>query len=160
MKLVLLGLSGSGKSTVAPGLGRALGLELLEIDDETTRLNGGTWPKSEALIDALFERIVPRVLQMDAVLFVTSWLDPEEITAFYEHGFAIVELHATFEELVNRKLGRGDALEDGRMDKNYPIYQDILRDATTQGLLHLSLETTGLSPAEVEQAIIAALDAR
>ncbi len=153
MKVLLLGRSGAGKSTVAPNLGRAFGLVVLEVDDEATKLNGGVWPETEAVIDALFDRITPSVLARDHVLFVTSWLSAEEIAAFYERGFYIVELHATFGELVTRKRRRGDSLNDGRFYENYRTYRSITDDAASKNMFHLSLDTTGLSPAEVERTI-------
>ena len=154
MKVLLLGRSGAGKSTVAPNVGRAFGLTVLEVDDEATKLNGGVWPETEEAIDALFDRITPKVLAMDTILFVTSWLSVEEIAAFYERGFYIVELHAAFGELVARKRRRGDSLDDGRFYENYRTYQSITDDAASKNLFHLSLDTTGRSPAEVEQTII------
>ena len=157
MKVLLLGRSGAGKSTVAPNVGRAFGLTVLEVDDEATRLNGGVWPETEEVIDALFDRITPKVLTMDAVLFVTSWLSVEEITAFYKRGFLIVELHATYGELVARKRQRGDSLDDGRFYKNYRTYQSITDDAARKNMFRLSLDTTELSPAEVERTILECL---
>lgn len=160
MKVLLLGRSGAGKSTVAPGVGRAFGLTVLEVDDEATRLNGGVWPDDEEVIDALFDLITPKALAMDSVLFVTSWLSVEEIAAFYERGFLVVELHAAYGELVTRKRRRGDSLDDGRFYENYQTYTSITDDAASKNLFHLSLDTTELSPAEVEQTIIESLSAK
>ena len=159
MKLLLLGPSGVGKSTLANSLGQTLGLEVLEIDDETERLNGGIWPESEEVIDALFARIVKNFLETDAdsILFVTSWLSVEEIEAFYARGFQIIELHAPLAELVKRKRQRGDSLEDGRIYKNHRAYKDIVSAAVAEGMVSLSLGTTQLLPEEVEQLIVKTL---
>lgn len=159
MNVLLLGRSGAGKSTVAPEVGKVFGLEVLEVDDDATRLNGGVWPDDEEVIDALFEGITPSVLTMDSVLLVTSWLSVEEIAAFYRRGFHIVELHAAFGELVARKQRRGDSLDDGRFYKNYSVYTSITDEAASKNLFHLPLDTTGRSPAEVEQIVIERLSA-
>ena len=74
MKVILLGRTGSGKSTIAPSLGEALGLTVLEADDETTRLNGGQWPEDEDVIDQFFAVTNRKVLPMESVLYITSWL--------------------------------------------------------------------------------------
>ena len=160
MKLVLLGPSGVGKSTIAASLGQILGLEVLEIDDEAERLNGG-WPESEDVIDDLFERIVKDFLKTDAkfVLFVTSYLLAKEIAAFYERGFVVIELHATLPELVKRKRQRGDALDNERIYRNYGSYKSITDDPSVRSMLRVSVDTTQRSPAEVEQLIVKTLNA-
>ena len=161
MKLLLLGLSGVGKSTVAPRLGQTLGLEVLEIDDETERLNGGIWPESEEVIDNLFARIVKDFLETDtdSILFVTSYLLTEEIAAFYKRGFVIIELHAALPELVKRKRQRGDALDSERIYRNYGIYKGITDNPSVQCMLRLSIDTTQRSSVEVKQLIVTALNA-
>ncbi len=161
MKLLLLGPSGVGKSTIATGLGQTLGLEVLEIDDETERLNGGVWPESEDIIDDLFARIVKDFLKTDAksILFVTSYLSTEEIVAFYAQGFVIIELQASLPELVNRKRQRGDALDNERITRNYGIYKGIIADPSVQSRLRLAVDTTQHLPTEVEQLIVATLNA-
>ena len=161
MKLLLLGPSGVGKSTIATSLGQTLGLEVLEIDDETERLNGGVWPESEEVIDRLFERTVKDFLKTDAesILFVTSYLSTEEIAAFYAQGFVMIELHASLPELVNRKRQRGDLLDSERSHRNYGIYKGIIADPSVQSMLRLAVDTTHRSPTEVEQLIIATLNA-
>ncbi len=150
-----------GKSTVAPRLGQALGLEVLELDDETQRLNGGVWPESEEVIDRLFARIVKDFLETDAdsILFVTSYLTREEISAFYEQGFVIIELHTTLSELVRRKRQRDGSLDEARIRRNYGIYQGIVDDPAVQSVVRVSVDTTQRSSAEVEQLIVAALNA-
>ena len=160
MKLLLLGPSGVGKSTIANSLGQTLGLEVLEIDDETERLNGGVWPESKEVIDRLFARLVKDFLETDAdsILFVTSWLSAEEIEAFYARGFQIIELHATLSELVNRKRQRGDSLDNERIYKNYGIYKGITGAPAVLSMLRLSIDTTQRSPTEVEQLIVATLN--
>lgn len=160
MKVLLLGCSGVGKSTVAPHLGQVLGLEVLEIDDETERLNGGVWPESEEVIDDLFEHIVRDFLETDAnsILFVTSYLTTKEIAAFYKQGFIIIELHATLPELLERKRQRDSSLDSERIYRNYGIYKGIVDDPSVQGMLRLSVDTTQRSPTEVGQLIVATLN--
>ena len=43
-------------------------------------------------------------LEMDGIVYVTSWLSRESMKQFYQKGFRIIELHADFEELLRRKL--------------------------------------------------------
>lgn len=153
MKLVLLGRSGVGKSTVAVSLGQAFGLSVLEADDETTRLNGGVWPKKEETIDYYFELTNSRVLEMRSVLYVTSWLEPEEIAAFHQKGFFIVELHADLPALISRKKQRGDSIDDKRFLTNYVRYQEIVDGAEVQRMLSLRIDTSHLPTAKVKQRV-------
>ena len=153
MKLVLLGRSGAGKSTVAASLGRTFSLSVLEADDEVMRLNGGVWPEEEETIDYYFELTNGRVLEMGSVLYVTSWLEPEEITAFHQKAFSIIELHADLPTLISRKKQRGDSIDEKRFLTNYVRYQEIIDGAEVQHMLSLRIDTSHLPPARVEQNV-------
>lgn len=56
MKLLLLGLIGAGKTTIAKILAERHDLNLVEADDEVIKLNGGQWPDNERIIDRYFYR--------------------------------------------------------------------------------------------------------
>lgn len=157
--VVLLGRTGSGKSTIAPSLGEALGLSVLEADDETTRLNGGRWPEDEDVIDHFFEVTNRKVLTMKSVLYVTSWLSRGEIEAFYQRGFKIVELRADFDELLRRKRSRGDAIDYEQFRTNYEGYFAIVNRADVQSMIVLSIDTSNQRPEDTVKIIVAALTA-
>ncbi len=157
--IVLLGRTGSGKSTIAPSLGEALGLRVLEVDDEATRLSGGRWPEDEDVIDHFFEITNRKVLTMKSVLYVTSWLSRGEIKAFYQRGFKIIELRADFDELLRRKRKRGDAINDERFRTNYEGYLAIVNRADVQSMIALSIDTSNQSPEDTVKMIVTALAA-
>lgn len=157
MKVVLFGRSGVGKSTLAPDIGKAFGLNVFEVDDETERLNGGVWPDDEEKIDYYFALIHPQALEMDSVLYVTSWLEPEEVAGFHQRGFFIIVLDADFATLINRKKQRGDTIDEGRYLTNYMRCEEIFDVAEAQRMISLKLDTTHLSPRETEQAVTAFL---
>ncbi len=157
--IVLLGRTGSGKSTIAPSLGEVLELSVLEVDDETTRLNGGRWPEDEDVIDHFFEITNRKVLTMKSVLYVTSWLSRGEIKAFYQRGFKIIELRADFDELLRRKRKRGDAIDDEQFRTNYEGYLAIVNRADVQSMIALSVDTSNQSPEDTVKMIVAALAA-
>jgi shikimate kinase len=153
MKVMLFGCSGVGKSTVAASLGQPLGLRVLEADDEATRLNGGVWPAQEETIDHFFELTNIRVLELEEVLYVTSWLEPEEIAAFHQQGFVIIELYANLAALIARKQRRGDTIDEQRFLVNYRRSQEIIDSAQVQRMLSLSIDTSHLPPAKVKQTV-------
>lgn len=157
MKLILLGRSGVGKSTVAASLGQAFGLSVLEVDDETTRLNGGVWPEEEETIDYYFELTNSRVLEMGSVLYVTSWLESEEIAAFHQKGFLIVELHADLATLISRKKQRGDSIDEKRFLTNFERYQEIIDGTEVRPMLSFRIDTSRLPPAKVGKIVAAFL---
>ncbi len=154
--MVLLGRTGSGKSTIAQSLGKALGLSVLEVDDETTRLNGGRWPEDEDVIDHFFEVTNRKVLAMASVLYATSWLPRDEIEAFYQQGFKIVELHADFGELLRRKRRRGDAINDEQFRENYEGYFAIVNRTDVRNMIALSIDTSNQRPEDTAKIIVAA----
>lgn len=159
MKVVLLGRTGSGKSTIAASLGEVLGLAVLEVDDETTLLNGGRWPEDEDVIDYFFAVTNRKVLAMESVLYVTSWLSRDEIRAFYQQGFKIVELHAKFDELLKRKQRRGDAINYEQFRINYEGYLAIVNRADVKSMIALSINTSDLAPEETIRTIVKTLNA-
>ena len=158
MKVVLLGRSGVGKSTLAPALGRAFNVDVVEVDDETERLNGGVWSDDEATVDGYFALIHPQVLVMDSVIYVTSWLEPEEISDFHQAGFLIIVLDAELLTLIERKRQRGDIVNEKRFLVNYARCKEIFGAAEAQGRVSLKLDTTRLSPSETEQTVTAFLN--
>lgn len=100
---MLLGITGSGKSTTAQSIARPLNLNVVEADNEVIRLNHDLWPDDEEVIDKYFQVASDKVLIMDNVLYVISWLSKPRIKQFIQNGFKVIELHASVEELLKRK---------------------------------------------------------
>lgn len=157
MKIVLLGLTGSGKSTTAPKLADHFKLNLLEADDEVIRHNKGIWPKDEGTIDKSFKTTNAKVLTMDNILYVISWLNKEWLSKFAKAGFNIIELHADMEELIKRKKRRDNVQEKEleRFRKNYDDYFKVMGNPAIASSFSLSLDTTNLSPEETYFRIVA-----
>lgn len=151
MKLLLLGTTCSGKSTIAKELADRFGLSLIEADDEVLKLNNGKWPSEEHIIDKHFETINIATLGKNDILFVTSWLEKEEILKFKQKGFLIVELHTTLETLLIRKQNRDklNKLNKARVEENYSSYKKITEDKTIEKALALSIDTSELNPKQI-----------
>jgi shikimate kinase len=157
MKILLLGVSCSGKSTIASDLATALKLRLLEADDEVLRLNGGVWPPDEETIDTYFGVTNKEVLKMDNIVYVISWLEQNDIFAFYKADFILVEIHASYEVLRKRKQARDNPAKQAekRHQKNFKLYSEIVNDPNINKLLSVSLDTSELTLDEVLQAVLA-----
>jgi shikimate kinase len=157
MKILLLGLSGSGKSTVAKLIAKKLDLKLIEADDEVEKYNGGVWPDNDEIITKVFKETDKKVINIDNVLYVISWMNHDIVRSFYNQGFTIYEMHAEFDELVRRKKER-DNISPEKIEKfklTYIEYFNTLLAQNMLGLYRLSIDTTSLSTDDIFKKVIA-----
>jgi len=142
-KVVILGLTGSGKTTVVNAL-RKKGWSILEVDDEVVKRNKGKWPEDEKVINKFFAEINKEVVKLDEVVFVTSFLEKNDIQMFFQSGFKIIEMHADHHELIKRKKRRDNPSSKKllRFKKNYDYYNKVVYEAG--GLISLSIDTTAM----------------
>jgi gluconate kinase len=161
-KILLLGMSCSGKSTIAHDLADALKIKLLEADDEVLNLNDGVWPDDEEIIDTCFGITNKKVLKMENILYVISWLERDDILSFYDAGFTLVEVHAPLGVLKKRKRVRDNvpAVDTARLQKNFKHYVEILQDSAIRNLFSASIDTSKLKPTAVLQSILATVQAK
>lgn len=155
MKLLLVGLSGSGKSTVAKIVAEKYNLQLMEADDEVEKYNGGVWPDSDEIITKVFKATDKKVVEMDNVLYVISWMNHDILKKFYSKGFQIIEMHAEFDELVRRKKERDNITEE-KIEKfklTYIEYFNTLLSDKVKDLYKASIDTTKKSTNELENII-------
>lgn len=155
-KVLILGVTGAGKSTIAGTVARELNLRPIEVDDEVIQLNGGIWPSDEGIIDDYMHRTNAEVLTRDNVLFATSWLSKEDIQRFHQSGFVIVELHADQNELLRRKIKRDNPDQEhiDRFHQNLPGYYEVVQDPAVQLLIGISIDTTNTDPGNVKQRVL------
>lgn len=160
MKIILLGITGSGKSTIAQKIASVFGIQVIEADNEVIRLNNGLWPKEEQIIDKYFQIISDKVLEMDNIVYVISWLSKKRVKQFFDKGFKIIELHASIEELLKRKVQRDNPAESeiNRFKENFNGYYEVVFDEKVKPLITLSLDTTTMKPEEVLKEITIALN--
>lgn len=155
MKILLLGLSGSGKSTVAKLITEMFNLNLYEADDQVEKINGGVWPNSDGVITKGFKIANEKVLNLDNVLYVISWLTHKEIKKFLKVGFEIIEMHADFDELVRRKKIR-DNITEAKIEKFKLTYIEYFNTILDQDILKyykLSIDTTNITTDQIFQKI-------
>lgn len=159
MKVLLLGITGSGKSTVSIPVAKALGLEVLESDQEIIRLNDGLWPKDRELITRYMLAAHEEALKRDNVLYVTSWLSKERIKQFHQAGFKIIELHASMEELLRRKMKRDNPDPDQIQvfKDGHDGYYEVVNDPEVQPLITLSFDSTDISSEAISESILKVL---
>lgn len=160
MKILLLGLSGSGKSTIAPQLAEKYALELVEADDAVEVANGGVWPDGDdEFIDRIFRETNQKVIDLDNIVYVTSWLESDWVKRFYDCGFKIIEMHADFETLVQRKINRDNMSisSQERFVKTYEEYASRFLSDESKKLYILTIDTTTLTSEAIVQQITSLL---
>ncbi len=160
MKILILGLSGSGKSSIAPKLAEKYNLGLIEADDKVMDVSHNKWPFDDKLIDEVFESTNRLVLNKDSVLYVISWLETERIKEFRDKGFLIIEMHADYEELLKRKIKRNGMKEwqIKRFEKTYKGYFETVLSEEAKKHFALSLDTTKIGQVEVFEKISRYMD--
>jgi shikimate kinase len=157
MKILLLGLSGSGKTTVAKLIAEKFKLKLVEADDKVEEINGGTWPDNDETITKGFRIANDEALLSDNILYVISWLTHKEIKKFVKAGFKIVEMHADFEELVRRKKER-DNISPEKIEKfklTYIEYFNTILNENIKDTYVVSIDSTNLTTQQIADKIIA-----
>lgn len=120
-RLIILGPQCSGKTTIAQRLnGYASTIPILDEDDELSRLNGGESPSDWTGWNYKWEKLRPRVqksiLEMNTVVFFTSFFDPKLLSFAKQKGFKVLQLVTQMDELQKRNKKR---VEDGVDDATY-----------------------------------------
>jgi shikimate kinase len=152
--IFLVGLMGSGKTTIGKELARALGKEFVDSDQEIERRTGATIPlifelEGEAGFRARERQVIDDLTRRDNIVLATGGgavLDPENRKHLAARGY-VVYLRASVDQLHKRT----------RKDPHRPLLktadpQERLRDLTKQrGALYeevadVALDTDNLSP--------------
>ncbi len=163
--VVLIGLSGSGKSTVGRLLGARLARPFVDTDDVVVALAGRPIPEifaaeGEPAFRELERRAVCGVLDGPPAVIATGGGAPVDV-ANRERlwaGNLVVWLDAPVDVLVHRvgAAGAGRPLLSGAAAERLSHLAASRRPVYAQA--HLRLVTAGLTPAAVAAAIISALE--
>lgn len=109
MKVIVIGPSLSGKTTLARYLRSHSRLSISEIDEELTKLNNGQYPSDDQYKHTvLAPQIIKNVLaQTDLVFFAnTDYFTWDDLKAARANGFRIVCLSLGKDEFLKRNEGR------------------------------------------------------
>jgi hypothetical protein len=132
VKLLVIGPLCSGKTTIARHL-RSMTSTVVDLDDELTRLNGGTYPDIETRKTVVAPRALADAAALSNVVLLHSTLDPDDVRALRDAGFTTVLLEVSRDELQRRHRLR--LHEEGWSNAEWA---DDNR-ALIAGLRHLSL---------------------
>lgn len=107
MKLFVVGVPCSGKSTVAACLREEFGLNAVDVDDQILRLNQGVWPSDlETKNEVLLPKVLNEALEIDEVILFNSYLFPSHAALLREAGFRILLLEVPEAEIRRRDAVR------------------------------------------------------
>lgn len=109
MKVLIIGTSLSGKTTLIRYLRANTKLPLIEIDEELTRMNNGTYPMVyEYKHKVLAPKIVSDILSRDNIIFFTNtdYFTFEDIKIARNNGFKVIQLSLDLKELQMRNKSR------------------------------------------------------
>jgi shikimate kinase len=163
--IILVGLMGSGKSTVARIIGKKLGWQVCDLDRLITEKAGITIPeifagKGEAYFRRLEKELLATVLQQGEHLVVATGggavIDEENRRVMKENG-TMVYLRAEIKDLC-RRLGKGKGrplLAGGEPEE---ILAQLAREREAfYREAQVIVDTRGLTPAAVARQVITAV---
>ena len=134
MKVIIIGTSLSGKTTLVRYLRANTSLSLLEIDEELTRVNNGKYPTDNIRKHKiLIPQIVKNILDQTDVIFFTNtdYFTVEDLKQARKNGFKILQLSLDLEQLQKRNTLR--VQKEGYSDLNQWLrgmvdYQTTVRE--------------------------------
>lgn len=145
MKLIIIGPSLSGKTTLVRYLRQNTDFNVSEIDEELTKLNGGKYPNdNEYKHNLLVPKIIEKLLKLENIVFFTNtdYFTHTDLSRAKSLGFKIIQLDISLSELKKRNIKR--VKEDGYNDLSQWLagmlkYQQEISEA---GLLDLKIDAT------------------
>lgn len=108
-KAIIIGTSLSGKTTIIKQLRLTTNLPISEVDEELTRLNGGTFPKDdEYKNNILFPKIAELIFNKSEIFFFTNtwYFSIQQLKEARGKGFSIIQLEVSLEVLKQRNIKR------------------------------------------------------
>lgn len=162
MKAIIIGPQCSGKTTIARILqDYPLVAPVIDEDDEIKRRNSGSSSSDKTEWHYKWQKLRPEIqkdiLEMDGVIFLTSFFDPQLIPLAKERGFKLFQLEARKEALEERnkeRMRRGVDDASYGWALNLPYHQELKK----KGLINVVVSTEK-PPEEVCRLILVTLAA-
>ena len=109
MKIIVIGPSLSGKTTLVKELRKNTNLLISEIDEELTALNGGEYPSDiDHKNNVLLPQVIKKILNQKELIFFTNtnFFSEKDLKNAKNLGFKIIQLNVDYQELLNRNSNR------------------------------------------------------
>lgn len=143
-KAIIIGTSLAGKTTLIRYLRKIGNLQIQEIDEELTQLNGGSYPKDDSYKNTvLAPQIKAKVLLNENILFFTNahYFTSEDLETARQKGFKIVQLFVDKGELEKRNKRR---MKNEGYDDHSQWFDSMLqyqKEIKDKGLVDKVIET-------------------
>ena len=107
-KIIVIGASTTGKSTLIRSLKEKISLPLFEMDEELKKLNGGIFPSDFDQKMHLSALVISNILERSEVVFLTNtnYFTKDDLLLAQEKGFFVVQLVLPREEMEKRNRNR------------------------------------------------------
>ena len=144
MKLIVIGTSLSGKTTVIRQLRLETKIPVSEMDEELKRLNKGSYPTdSEYKNKVLAPKVIENVLKKEKIIFFTNtnYFAVADLRRAKQKGFKIIQLVLDKEQMMkrNEQRVRNEGYEDhSKWFDGMLKYQEELRE---KGLVDKVIQT-------------------
>ncbi|MFB5266294.1 shikimate kinase [Paenibacillus enshidis] len=159
--LILIGMMGTGKSTVGTLLAAKLGYRMVDLDAELERREGRTIPdifanEGEAYFRDAETAVLHKVLEDSGQVIATGGgavLKEGNCRAMFHNGY-VVALSARAESIVERvSLSADRPLLAGDVEGRVRKIMEERKDAYS--FAHVTIDTTGVDAGEVAELILA-----
>lgn len=156
MKIVIIGTSASGKSTILKYLRVNTSFNIKEIDEELTLINNNEYPVDfELKHKVLAPKIIDEVLKADEIIFFsnTNYFQFEDLRRARSRGFRILQLIVPIEELLIRNKYRLDHLGYDDLNEYFEGMLKYQQKISNLGLVDMVIDGR-LSVDEIANKII------
>jgi hypothetical protein len=138
VRLLVVGISCAGKSTLTRHLRACSTLNVLDMDDEIARVNGGTWPDIPTKNNVVLPKVLEEVRAMsDLILFGSLPIEPT--LELRRAGFSIALLAVSEAELRRRHAMRL-AQEGWTNVQWFDHEQSVIRDLRDHSVFDLVID--------------------
>jgi predicted kinase len=156
MKIIIIGTSASGKSTVIKYLRENTKFQIKEIDEELTSRNNNVYPDDfELKHKILTPKIIDEVLNSSEIIFFsnTDYFQVEDLKKARLKGFQIYQLIVPIEELLIRNKLRKDQLGYDDLSEYFEGMLMYQKNISNLGLVDMVIDGR-LSLSEIANKII------
>ena len=156
MKIIVIGMSLSGKTTIVKHLRSATKVPVLEIDEELTRLNNGIYPADNIYkIEKLAPRVMSSILKRNNIIFFTNtnYFSISDLEKAHKNGFTIIQLDLSVSEATKRNQNRVKKEGYSDLSKWFGGMQEYQEQIKIAGVVDKVIDAT-ISVEEIAEQIL------
>ena len=138
VKILVIGASTTGKTTLAQYLREHTDFTILETDEELSFLNGGNYPHDDQLkMNVLAPKMVADILGRESIVFFTNthYFRPEDLRVARDRGFKVIQLELGREEMIKRNKNRYEKEGYDDLTSHFDPMEQYQKDIAGQGLV-------------------------